>query len=261
MNSQKRQYSRLDKAPISALDTSCTNRLLTILVVFSTVQTIFLTMAGFGILMAYEDHKDDIQQISAIDWGATATSASEAALALDSRQLISILKNAENATVGANSVLRDHGSQAFENLHQFSDKAMENKELFTDVRTSMIAAREPLREIAMLFDTGARGDLKSSFKLLHIILKHFNDVPFTSMIKLMVEVFELAKKDLNPKNVVEIVEFANKMNKFMSANETKTLKDITTSTDKALRDTDQILNQIFNIDGRRNNVDRSRKRI
>ena len=239
---------------MSALDTSCTNRLLTILVVFSTVQTIFLTMAGFGILMAYEDHKDDIQKINAIDWGATATSASEAALALDARQLVSILKNAENATLGANSAIRDHGSQAFENLHQFSDKAMENKELFTDVRKSMIAAREPLREIAMLFDTGARGDLKSSFKLLHVILKHFNDIPFNSMIKLMIEVFELAKKDLNPKNVQEIVQFANKMNTFMSGNETKTLKDITKNTNKALEDTDKVLNQIFNIDGTRKRI-------
>lgn len=251
MNQNKRQYSRLDKAPVTALDTSCTNRLLTILVVFSTIHTIFLTMTGFGVLMAYEDHKDDIQQISAIDWGATASSASQAALALDAQQLTSILKNAENATTGANSAIRDHGSQAFENFHQFSDKAMENKELFTDVRKSMIAAREPLREIAMLFDTGARGDLKSSFKLLHLALEHLNEVPWASIMKLIQEVFELAKKDLNPKNVEEIVEFANKMNKFMSPNETKTLKDITQSTDKALRDTDKILNQIFNLDGRK----------
>lgn len=245
------RYSKLDKTPTTVANASCTNRLLTILVVFSTIHTIAFSMLGFAILKAYEDHKDDIEIINNINWGSAAKSVAMSAEALDSNQIKSILKNANNATGAANIAMKNHGNAAFKNIHTFSDKAMERKELFINLERSIIEARRPLKEITDLFDTGARGDLKSSFKLLKMFLVHMNDIPFQSFITLLHEVFERAKKDLNPKNVEEIVLFANKMNNFMSSSESATLTNITRNTNKALMDTDKILNQIFNIDGRK----------
>lgn len=245
------RYSKLDKTPTTVANASCTNRLLTILVVFSTLHTIAFSMLGFAILKAYEDHKDDIEVINSINWGSAATSIAMSAEALDSNQITSILKNANNATGAANSAMKNHGNAAFENIHTFSNKAMERKELFINLEKSIMEARRPLKEITDLFDTGARGDLKSSFKLLKLFLIHVNDIPFQSFIHLLQEVFEMAKKDLNSKNVEDIVRFANKMNNFLSSSETASLRNLTRNTNKALKDTDTILNHIFNIDGKK----------
>jgi hypothetical protein len=198
-----------------------------------------------SIAVAYEDHKEDIQALADINWGSTMTNLARSLNAFDANKINKILDNANNASLLAKYNMQTHGKTTLENLHAFSDEAMLNKNIFSDVRTSLIEARRPLKDIADLMGGGTEQDFKQIIHLVRAILFNFNKMPLKEMLSLILEIMKSLKTDLDPKNIEAVVKFTNTINDFVVSNKTQQLE---TNTNKALMDTDRILNKIFNLD-------------
>lgn len=237
-----RGYDKLDKRP---KEKNCSNRFLLFISVLLFIQTLMSLSIVVSIAIAYEDHRDDIQALSEINWGATANNLVNSLNALDARKIDKILDNANNASVTAQYNMQTHGKSTLENLHAFSDEAKSNKNIFTDVRQSLIEVRRPIKDIVELLGGGTEQDLKQIIHLVRAILINFQQIPVKEILHLILEVMKSLKTDLNPKNIEAVVNFANSVNNFVGSNETQTL---TKNTNKALLDTDKILNRIFNVD-------------
>ena len=88
-----RGYDKLDKHP---KEKNCSNRFLLFISVLLFIQTLMSLSIVVSITIAYEDHRDDIQALSEINWGATVNNLVSSLNALDARKIDKILDNANN---------------------------------------------------------------------------------------------------------------------------------------------------------------------
>lgn len=221
----------------------CTNRLLIMIFVSLTLQTIIAIGLGAGLYMAYDNHRDDLNQLGAVPWGAMANDLKSQYMQMDKNAVSDIMKNAKNLTEKANTLVHTHGEDISSDLNTLTTKAVRNVDMVDMVRKMMLDVNKPLSEIVKLIDHKNTVDIKKLRETLLDFVTELDALHINKLILLSEELVEQLKTSLSPETIQDIGEIIDKANKLMNTENSKLVHDLAADADSSVRS----INKLFSI--------------
>ena len=156
----------------------CTNRLLTMILILLSVQTLMFLVLAISIYSAYENHREDLHAIGDVPWGKMAHDFHNQYKRVNPTDISAILTNTRNMTQHGNNLLHRHIENILVDTETVIGEAKDNKDIFTQARGIMFKIRKPVDNIAKLVDDDAVVDIHETIKLLRDISKKIDDILF-----------------------------------------------------------------------------------
>lgn len=222
---------------------NCITRLLTIITVLISLQTISMTIIIYGIYTVYDNHRHDLKALGSVPWGEMARQISEQYMSMDKNAINNIITNSNNLTQKANLLVHTKGDKMADNFHTLSLKTLSNMDLFDITRTLLIDLKNPIHEINGLLNKDNTANIKDIIDLLRSLTGKLDDIQLNELIKTVTDLAQKLMKDLSPETMAQITSIVQKVDSLINEENTKLIHDLADDADHTV----QSVNKLFSI--------------
>lgn len=225
----------------------CTNRLLTMVLVAISIQTILFVGLTLGIYMAYDTHKHDLNALGAVPWGDMADDLKEQYLTMDKHAINDIIKNSKNLTNKANILIHSHGETIATDAVTITSKAAKNTDLIDTVRKIIFDVQKPVNELGKLITHDNTMDIHTLIKTIKHISSQIDNIQVKNIADTVLALLKKLLNGLTPEALKSIETLLKQLNEALKNDNIHTIHTLAEDTDKSIKSINNFLNLIGNI--------------
>lgn len=213
----------------------CTNRLLTMILILLSVQTLMFLVLAISIYSAYENHREDLHAIGDVPWGKMAHDFHNQYKRVNPTDISAILTNARNMTQYGNNLLHRHIENILVDTETVLGEANDNKDIFTQARGIMFKIRNTVDNIAKLVDDDAVVDIHETIKLLKDISKKIDGMDIKHLGEQILKALKRLLSRVTPAQLKQIHKTLDNLNNIMNASNVEVLTNVLKDADEGYK--------------------------
>lgn len=225
----------------------CTNRLLTMILVAISIQTILFIGLALGLYMAYDTHKHDLNALGAVPWGDMADDLKEQYLTMDKHAINDIIKNSKNLTNKANILVHNHGETIATDAVTITSKAAKNTDLIDTVRKIIFDVQKPVTELGKLINHDNTVDIHTIIKTIKHLSSQMDNIQVKKIADTVLALLKKIMNGLTPDALKSIEKLLRQLNEALKNENINTMHTLAEDTDKSIKSINSFLNLIGNI--------------
>lgn len=213
----------------------CTNRLLTMILILLSVQTLMFLVLAISIYSAYENHREDLHAIGDVPWGKMAHDFHNQYKRVNPTDISAILTNARNMTTHGNNLLHRHIENILVDTEKVVGEAEDNKDIFTQARGIMFKVRKPVDNLGKLISDDAVLDIHETIKLLKDISEKIDDMDIKHLGEQILSALKRLLSRVTPAQLKQIHRTLGNLNNIMNASNVEVLTTVLKDADEGYR--------------------------
>lgn len=225
----------------------CTNRLLTLILVAISIQTILFIGLALGLYMAYDTHKHDLNALGAVPWGDMADDLKEQYLSMDKNAINDIIKNSKNLTNKANMLVHNHGDVIASDAMSITSKAAKNTDLIDVTRKILFDIQKPVKELGKLITHDNTVDIHTLIKTIRHISSQIDNIEVRKLADTILALLKKILNGLTPDALKSVEQLLKQLNEALKNENINTMHTLAEDTDKSIKSINSFLNLIGNI--------------
>ena len=213
------------------LKSPCITRLLGVITILLTLQTIFVSVIIYGVYNVYDTHKHDLKAIGKVPWGDMAQKITDQYMSMDVNTFNDILKDSKNATHKANLFLHSDVEQTMQDIDVITKKSLHTLE----------SIQAPIKQITAVLSTDNSEHITDIIGLLRSISSRMDQLNIEKFVNTLVFIANILKENTSKENIKHIYSIIYKMDSIMTKKNNKLVHDIVEDTDHTIRSVHKIL--------------------
>ena len=213
----------------------CSNRLLTMIFVAISLQTILFIGVAVGLYMAYENHRGDLNALGDVPWGDMASDLREQYLSMDKNAINDILTNSKNLTSKANLLVHSHAVTIAADTMKITSKAADNTDLVDTVRKIIFDVQKPVDQLKLLINE----ENAVSINTLITTVKHFteqlDEIELKQLTDNIVKLIQKVLDGLNAEALQSLNTLLNELNLALKGENINLVHTLAQDTDKTVQ--------------------------
>lgn len=225
----------------------CTNRILSLILIAISIQTILFIGLALGFYMAYDTHKSDLNALGAVPWGDMADDLKEQYLSMDKNAINDIIKNSKNLTNKANMLVHHHGETIAFDAMEITSKAAKNTDLIDVARKILFDVQKPVNEIGKLVNHENTVDIHTVVKTIKHLSLQLESIEVKQLVDTLITLLKKLMDNLTPDALKSIETLLKQLNEALKNENINTMHSLAEDTDKSIKSINSFLNLIGNL--------------
>lgn len=212
----------------------CTNRLLSMIFVAISMQTILFIGIAVGIYVAYDNHRGDLNALGDVPWGDMANDLREQYLSMDKNAINDILSNSKNLTSKANLLVHSHAEIIATDTMKITSKAADNTDLVDTVRKIIFDVQKPVDQLKLLINEENTINIKMLINTIKHFTEQLNEIEIKQLSDSIVKLIQKVLEGLNAEALQSLNTLLNELNMALKGDNIKLVHTLAQDTDKTI---------------------------